>query len=171
VKDDDDKVHYIKHNRLKELGEVLEEVEGKVIIWAAFREDIKAIMAYLEENFYKGCAVNYYGDTTDKDRSANLLKFENDPNCKYFVSTADTGGRSLTLVQAATTIYYSYRDNLEHWLQSQDRNHRPGQTKTVNYIIFAIRKTVDTRIMKSLLAKKDLAAEVLDSWREMLEDD
>lgn len=169
IKDDAGTVTRIKHNRLTELIEILDEVEGKVIIWAGFKEDILAITEELRKRYGTQSTVDYYGDTTDDNRRKNEHRFINDPLCKYFVSTPDTGGRSLTLVVASTTIYYSYRDNLEHWLQSQDRNHRPGQRSAVTYIVFAVRNTVDITIMKSLQSKRDLAAEVLDNWREALD--
>ena len=42
VKTDDGEVKPIKSNRIKELLEVLEETDGKVIIWAVYRYDIQA---------------------------------------------------------------------------------------------------------------------------------
>ena len=44
LKNDDGTVTNLKNNRLKELLKVLEDVEGKVIIWANYIHDIESIV-------------------------------------------------------------------------------------------------------------------------------
>ena len=43
VKTDDGKLIELKNNRLNELLNVMEEIDGKVIIWAVYRYDIQQI--------------------------------------------------------------------------------------------------------------------------------
>ena len=43
VKTDDGEIKTIKNNRIKELLQVLQETDGKVIIWAVYRQDIQTI--------------------------------------------------------------------------------------------------------------------------------
>ena len=43
-KADDDSVQEVKSNRLNELMNIIEEVEGKAVIWAHYRHDIKSII-------------------------------------------------------------------------------------------------------------------------------
>jgi SNF2 family DNA or RNA helicase len=167
VKDDDGIIHHIPNNRVATLMETIEVIDGKVIIWAHFQQDIRNIMAALIEEYGINSAVSYYGLTSIDDRKTNLERFKTDPKCRFFVSN-ETGSKSLTLIQSALSIYYSYSYSLETWLQSQDRNHRIGQTRNVLYISFVIRKTVDETIMKALRAKKNIADQVLDNWRENL---
>jgi len=40
---------------------VLEEVEGKAIIWAHYQHDVMNIFKLLEEKYGPGSAVHYYG--------------------------------------------------------------------------------------------------------------
>ena len=167
VKDDNGMIHHIPNNRISTLMETIEVIDGKVIIWAHFQQDIRNIMAALVEEYGINSAVSYYGLTSIDDRKTNLERFKTDPECRFFVSN-ETGSKSLTLIQSALSIYYSYSYSLETWLQSQDRNHRIGQTRNVLYISFVIRKTVDETIMKALRAKKNIADQVLDNWRESL---
>jgi SNF2 family DNA or RNA helicase len=169
VKDDAGITHNIPHNRVNEMMDVVKDVEGKVIIWCNFKHDVREVVKALREEYGYESTVDYYGDTSDADRRSAVDGFRRNPRCRFFVSTAASGGRGLTLVEAATTIYYSYSHNLEHWLQSQDRNHRPGQRHNVTYIILAIRGTVDVRILKALQDKRELSSEVLDNWRALLE--
>ena len=43
---DDGTIQEIKNNRLAELLDVLEEVEGKAIIWAHYQHDVKNIFKF-----------------------------------------------------------------------------------------------------------------------------
>ena len=156
----------IPNNRIPELLSILENITDKVIIWCHFRRDVELVTKALNEEYGPGTAVDYYGATDDDDRVTNLSKFRT--SARFFVSTAATGGRALTLVEAPYAIYYSYDYNLERWLQSQDRNHRIGQTKNVTYITMVTKKTVDEKISKALREKKNLADEILDNWRLLL---
>jgi SNF2 family DNA or RNA helicase len=161
----------IPNNRLPALMQTIEESQGKVIIWAHFRRDVEQIEAALRGEYGPQSAVTYYGGTTDAGRADALERFEHDPNCRFFVGTQGTGGRGLTLVQSWTTIYYSNGYNLEHRLQSEDRNHRIGQKHNVTIIDIVCSGTIDPRIMAILKAKKNLADLVLDSWRSLILED
>lgn len=161
----------LPNNRLPELMNILEETQGRVIIWANFRRDVEQIRDALAKEYGPASVVTYYGGTSDEGRAEALDRFENDESCRYFVGTQGTGGRGLTLVQSWTTIYYSNGYNLEHRLQSEDRNHRIGQKHNVTIIDIVCNGTVDPRIVSILRAKKDLADLVLDSWRNLLLED
>ena len=60
---DDGSIQEIKNNRLSELLDVLEEVEGKVIIWAHYQHDVMNIYKLLEDKYGPGSVVHYYGKT------------------------------------------------------------------------------------------------------------
>ena len=60
---DDGSIQEVKNNRLAELLDVLEEVEGKVIIWAHYQHDVKNIVNILEDKYGPGSVVHYYGKT------------------------------------------------------------------------------------------------------------
>ena len=81
----------------------------------------------------------------------------NDPSIKYFIGQPQSGGIGLTLTAASYAIYYSNDFNLETRLQSEDRCHRIGTKKSVTYIDFETPKTIDTKIIKALRSKKNLA--------------
>ena len=46
-------------------------------------------------------------------------------------------------------------------MQSEDRAHRIGQTKSVTYIDLVSPKTIDEKILKALRDKVDIASQVL----------
>ena len=58
----------VKSNRLDELINVLEEVQGKTIIWANYQYDIKRILKTLHNITGVDSVATYYGETPDQER-------------------------------------------------------------------------------------------------------
>ena len=160
-KADDDSMQNIKSNRITELMDVLEEVEGKAIIWAHWRHDIDTIVESIE-NKYPGSVVTYYGDTTTEDRQKAIKKIQ-DPESKvrFLVGTPQTGGYGITLTGASTMIYYSNGYDLEKRQQSEARIDRIGQEKPMTYIDILAEDTIDEKIVKSLRKKINIATEIM----------
>ena len=158
---DDGSIQGIKNNRLSELMDVLEEVEGKAIIWAHYQYDIKKIIKEIKKIHGPCSVVDYYGLTPQDERQGNIKKFQDDPRCRFIVGTPSTGGYGITLTAANTVIYYSNGYDLEKRLQSEDRAHRIGQHKPVTYIDILAEETVDEKIVKALRKKINIAHEVM----------
>ena len=159
--DDNGATQPIKNNRIDELMNVLEEVEGKAIIWAHYQYDMAKIMDAIKDKYGPGSFVDYYGLTPKEERQDNITKFQGDPKCRFFIGTPSTGGYGITLTAANTVIYYSNGYDLEKRLQSEDRAHRIGQKKSVTYVDINAENTVDEKIVKSLRKKINIASEVL----------
>ena len=158
---DDGSEQEVKSNRMNELMSILEETEGKAIIWANYQKDIKGIIEEITKKYGPGSVVDYYGLTPQEDRQDHIRKFQNDPECRFLIGTPQTGGYGITLTQANTVIYYSNGYDLEKRLQSEDRAHRIGQKKTVTYIDLICEDTVDEKIVKALRDKINIASEVM----------
>jgi SNF2 family DNA or RNA helicase len=158
---DDGSVQEVESNRLNELMSILEETEGKAIIWANYQRDVAQIIEHIEKKYGKGSIVDYYGLTPQEDRQDNIRKFQNNSNCRFLIGTPQTGGYGITLTQANTVIYYSNGYDLEKRLQSEDRAHRIGQKKTVTYVDLICEDTVDEKIVKALRDKINIASEVM----------
>ena len=158
---DDGTTQEIKNNRITELMDVLDETEGKAIIWGHWQKDIQNIVNEIEKVHGPGSVVSYYGLTPQEERQDNIRKFQSDPKCRFMVGTPSTGGYGITLTAANTVIYYSNGYDLEKRLQSEDRAHRIGQKKNVTYVDIIAEKTVDEKIVKSLRKKINIASEVL----------
>ncbi len=161
-KADDETITEIKNNRINSLLELLEETEGKVIIWANYRADIKNIVAALKKAYGEASTVEYHGGVDPTLRQDNIAQFQqkNSPT-RYFVGNAQTGGYGITLTAANTVVYYSNSYDLEKRLQSEDRAHRIGQTGSVTYVDLMAENTIDERIVKALRKKINLANEIM----------
>ena len=162
LRNDDGTITEIKNNRLKELINLLDEVEGKVIIWANYVYDIENLVKVISDEFGADSIVQYYGAIPAEQRQQNIEKFQ-DPNSKarFFIGNPQTGGYGITLTCANTVVYYSNGYDLEKRLQSEDRAHRIGQTKSVTYVDLIAEDTVDENIVKALRKKINIASEVL----------
>ena len=158
---DDGSVQEVDSNRMTELMSILEETEGKVIIWANYQMSVGDIIRNLSKTYGKDSYVHYYGLTPQEIRQENIVRFQTDPKCRFIVGTPQTGGYGITLTQANTVIYYSNGYDLEKRLQSEDRAHRIGQTKSVTYIDLIADDTVDEKIVEALRKKINIASEVL----------
>ena len=160
-KADDGSVQEVSSNRLDELMDILEEMEGKAVIWAHYRHDIKNIVNALEKK-YPGETVTYYGDTSTEDRQ-KAIKLIQDPESKvrFIVGTPQTGGYGITLTGASTMIYYSNGYDLEKRQQSEARIDRIGQEKPMTYIDIIAEGTVDDKIVQSLRKKVNIATEIM----------
>jgi SNF2 family DNA or RNA helicase len=158
---DDGTIQEVKNNRLNELMDVLDEVEGKAIIWAHYQYDIKKIIKEIKKVYGPGSVVDYYGLTPQDQRQDNRERFQKPNGTRFLVGTPQTGGYGITLTQAHTVIYYSNGYDLEKRLQSEDRAHRIGQTKPVTYVDLIAEDTVDNKIVKALRKKVNIASEVM----------
>ena len=66
VKHDNGEEVEIKNNRLDELINILQEVQGKTIIWANYRYDIRRILETLHNITGTESVATYYGETPGK---------------------------------------------------------------------------------------------------------
>jgi SNF2 family DNA or RNA helicase len=159
---DDGETVEVPSRRMDAMLDTVEEMDGKIIIWSRFRNDIQRITEALKKKYGENSAGSYYGDTSDDDREKLVQNFS-DPEheTRFFVGNPQTAGYGLTLVSATNVIYYANDFNLETRVQSEDRCHRIGQTKAVTYVDLISEGTVDEYIVKALTKKIDLAGAAL----------
>ena len=170
LKNDDGTITELKNNRLNELLDLLDEIEGKAIIWANYIHDIEHITKAIKKKYGDNSIVQYYGAIDANERQEGIKKFQDEESpARFFIGNPQTGGYGITLTAASTVIYYSNGYDLEKRLQSEDRAHRIGQKKSVTYVDFMAEKTVDEKIVKALRKKINIASEILgDTLKEWI---
>ena len=170
LKNDDGTITELKNNRLNELLDLLDEIEGKAIIWANYIHDIEHITKAIKKKYGDDSIVQYYGAIDANERQEGIKKFQDEESpARFFIGNPQTGGYGITLTAASTVIYYSNGYDLEKRLQSEDRAHRIGQKKSVTYVDFMAEKTVDEKIVKALRKKINIASEILgDTLKEWI---
>ena len=160
-KANDGSIQIVKNNRLSELINLLDEVEGKAVIWAHYQYDVQTIIEAIKKEYGDDSVVDYYGKTPNDKRQDNIKKFQEDPRYRFLVGTPATGGYGITLTAASTMIYYSNGYDLEKRQQSEARIDRIGQTKPMTYVDIICEDTVDERIVKALRKKINIATEIM----------
>ena len=162
LKTDEGEIQAVPCNRFRELLDIVEETQGKIIIWASFTHNILQIVTELVKVYGADSVATYYGGTPQEERQQIVENFQNKEHpLRFFVGQPKTGGYGITLHEASTVIYFSNSYDLEIRLQSEDRAHRIGQTKSVTYIDLVSPKTIDEKILKALRDKVDIASQVL----------
>lgn len=173
VTDNEGKLHALPEKRTAALLELLEDYQGKAIIWTTWDYSIRRIAAELRKVYGDDSVAMFWGGNRGT-RDTDERRFKNDPKCRFMVATQSAGGRGNTWVGAGLSVYYNNNDNLEHRSQSEDRNHRDGLTGPrgagkAMYADLVARGTIDERKIKNLRNKIDLASLISgDNYREWL---
>ncbi len=150
---------------IEALKDILEQVEGKVIIWCKFQADVKLILAMLNPTIgpTEGERKLYYsaydGTTSTDQRQLALHNLLSDPFCRGVVGTPAAGGIGVDMSAADTMIFYSHGFNLGERLQAIARMQGPNQkSRSLLLIDMVAVGTIDERCLSVLNSKQDLAS-------------
>jgi len=144
------------HHKLDELKGILKnDLKGeRVIIWCAFRKEIKAIINALP----KDSAEAFTGDTSiaKKKYLEDIFAYRNrkkDNKIKYLVCQTKTGCRGVDFAGADQAIYFSNELGCLYRHQSEDRIIHPEKEVPLLYIDIAANNTICPDILDALKSK------------------
>jgi len=150
-----------RNPKIDELLEVLEEVQDKTIIWARFKPEIAAITAALDKRFGSGSYVEFHGGIDYEGRKRSVERFNDDGDCRYFVSNQQVGGMGQELSAAGAMVYYSNSFSYEDRRQSEARTDSVHQKhNSILYVDLVLDHKVDKMISIALQRKHSLASYV-----------
>jgi len=155
-----------KNPRLAAFMDWLQDIGShqQAIVWCRFTHDVDLITRELGP---PRC-VRFDGEVNEKGKAKALDLFTSGKR-QICVAKASSMGMGLTLVNSSISFYYSNTFSLLERLQSEDRQHRPGQHNPVTYVDLIADRTVDIQILKSLRSHNEIARQVVgDSYREWL---
>lgn len=158
-----------KNPRIMALLEIAESREGKIVVWCRYNEDVRQVMEALGESR----AVQYTGETSDKDRAKALSRFTTDPETRFFVSNPAAGGTGIDGLQRVCNlaVYYSNSDNAIHRWQSEARTHRIGTVGVSEHIDLVAKGSRDRKIMLNIQNKKSVSEMAIGEIRAWIADD
>lgn len=137
---------------LAKVGVCIEWIEAqgfaKVIVFAHHRDVLDALSTGLAE--YNPVRID--GSTSQSDRAAAVLKFQNDPNCGVFIGQIQAAGTAITLTAAKDVVIVEPSYVPAENYQAACRAHRIGQTDGV-LCRFMSAGGIDHRIAR-ILARK-----------------
>jgi len=151
--DDFHGLHHIDRGKINEVLHLLEEGIGKTIIWCQFLHEIEWLSYEIEKAGYTVRKVD--GAVSSQSRTERIKEFENGRVDVMIIQNRINMG--ITLNAAETVIFYSLYWTPDWREQAEDRSHRDGQTKSVNYIDLIVPGTIDEVIYKSIQDKATVA--------------
>ncbi len=119
--------HQVGMNKLSAVIEYLKGSAGKTLVFAYHRDVIERLMAALADRGVSG----FTGSSSLRDRDRAAEKFQDDPDCQFFIGNIEAAGQGITLTAARHVVFAEpdWRGTyLEH---AEDRAHRIGQTHPV----------------------------------------
>ena len=150
--------------KLDELFNILEEVIGageeKIVIFSQWERFTRLIAAQLDEQ--KIVYANLNGSVPSHKRKDLFDRFNNDENCRIFLST-DAGGVGLNLQAGSMLFNMDLPWNPAVLEQRIARIYRQGQKKNVSIINFVARNTIEHGMLGKLKFKRALAEGILDN--------
>lgn len=166
--DEQGEIHDVPTDRIAALFDILEEHQGKAVVWIPYRRTLACVTAALREKLGAEAVAEFHGGNRDT-REASEERFKSDPACRVMVATQGAGSLGNNWVVADLVVYYGNTYDLEQRSQSEDRCHRIGQTKSVTYVDLVTRDTVDERILVALRKKINLMTAITgENYREWL---
>lgn len=147
------------------LDALIEDIESldnnhKVIIWARFRPEIKAISEALRAKYGKDSVVEFHGGVEYEERKQGVKNFQGEGGPRFFISGQSIGGMGITLTAAFHTYYYSNSFSFEDRVQSEARSWRKGQTNKCTYTDIVMNIPYDKMITAAIRNKQNMATYV-----------
>ncbi len=149
-----------KLEHLEQLVENLFAEAGRKAIlfseWTTMLNLIEPILKKLNLDF-----VRLDGSVPQKKRQELVHRFQNDPDCKLFITT-NAGSTGLNLQAANTVINVDLPWNPAILEQRIARAHRMGQKQPVHVFVLVTEDTLEESLLNTLANKQDLAIAALD---------
>jgi SNF2 family DNA or RNA helicase len=151
--------------RIELLMELLEEIEGKVIIFVPFIYVMERLRSIMSKK-YSVALVN--GNVGQAERNTIFNAFQNDPEPKILLAHPATTAHGLTLTAASNIIWYAPIYSIEQYEQANARIDRKGQTEpcTVTHIGA---HPFEWAIYNVLQTKASMQGELLELYKQVLD--
>jgi SNF2 family DNA or RNA helicase len=151
-------------SRLDALEEIIDQAEGKVIVFAEFVHAAEALYKHLSG---KGiCSVALVtGSTNRKDRDQIFNEFQNAAFPRVIVAHPRCMAHGLTLTAASIVVWFTPTPSLEIYDQACARISRPGQTRK-QLIIHLTGSAVETKMYRRLEKKASTQGALLELFED-----
>lgn len=165
LKDDKGETHVFETPKLSATMSLLEDIEGKVIVWCSFKQDISALAEAMDKN--KIIFTTLTGEQSTKEKQEAIELFQKDTSVKVMLANRKAGGIGVNLTAANYSIIYSRNFSLEDELQSDARNYRGGSEihDKIVKINLVIEDTIDEHLLSAIKQKDITASKIIDIIR------
>ena len=144
-------------SKLDELLEIIEELgDDKTVIFTEYEQMLHLIAEKLQIGH-----AELFGAMDQQQRIQSISAFNDDPDCRIFLST-EAGGLGVNLQVASVLVNFELHWNPARLQQRIGRLHRIGQKSTVTCINLVARDTVEEKVLEVINDKSDLFRNVVD---------
>lgn len=145
------RVVHVHDEKLKALQDIVDEYPTEnMIIATAFKHDQSRIVEWFGTDIAKPLRGN------EEIKAWNLRQI------RMLLLHPASGGHGLNLQHGGSMIvWFGLPWNLEHWLQTNARLLRQGQTETVRIVRIIAKSTIDVQIVRALTDRTDVLADFM----------
>lgn len=144
----------VRTNKMEELFRCLDSCTDVTMIWTQYRHTTFGVANALIERYGKKEVSMVIGGMSEKKRALEIERFLKGET-RFMVAPTDCLGTGGTYLRSTLHIVYELPDSFIEYAQSIKRSHRINQDKPVRIIRFIAKDSIETRILKSLVLKKD----------------
>lgn len=149
------------HTRMDALIELIDEAEGKVIVFVDFIHASKMVAERLKKDGYSVAQVS--GETPKAERDRIFTEFQSAEFPRIIVAHPKCMAHGLTLTAANVIIWFSPTTSLDTYEQACARITRPGQTRK-QLIMHLTGTPVESKLYKRLQQKASLQGALLEMF-------
>ncbi|MGM9970456.1 MAG: SNF2-related protein [Anaeroplasma sp.] len=135
------------------------EANHRILVFSQFSQCFPILSKILDSMNIKHFILE--GTTKAKDRIEMVEEFNKNSDIKVFIISLKAGGTGLNLIGADMVIHLDPWWNSSAEVQATDRAYRIGQTKDVTVIKLICKGTIEEKVVKLQLLKKDLANSIV----------
>jgi len=150
--------------RIDALLEVLDEAEGKVIVFVEFVHAAQALQKILTKKGHDCALVT--GSTTKLNRDTIFGDFQETASPRVLVAHPRCMAHGLNLTAANVVTWFIPTTSLEIYEQANARISRPGQTKK-QLIVHLTGSPIETKLYRRLQKKKSLQGALLELFEDV----
>jgi SNF2 family DNA or RNA helicase len=130
---DGEHIIFPAEERIKAVKEIVEQAEGKVIVYVPLTGGLQRIAAELADAGYKTAIV--HGETPKRERDTIFSAFQDEHNpLRILIAHPQCMSHGLTLTSASVIIWYIPTNNFAVYEQACGRIVRQGQTRSQHII-------------------------------------
>jgi SNF2 family DNA or RNA helicase len=133
----------------------------RLLVFSQFTSLLALLRAELEEQGLPYCYLD--GSTHQKQRQAEVDRYNNSPDIPVFLISLKAGGTGLNLTGADTVVHFDPWWNPAVEAQATDRAHRIGQKRVVTSYKLICTGTVEEKVLHMQESKRALLADVFDA--------
>lgn len=157
--DNDEERVILDNEKIKTLEDMIESMDGKLVIFVEYKQSIRDIAALLTSMKIKFVYLN--GEQKDK---GIWREFQTDESIRVIICQYASACQGIDLFASSTMIFYepTLRSNVLE--QARDRIHRHGQHHPCSYFFLLTRGSVELNIYRALKGYTDFSEKLFTKY-------